>query len=373
MLIDPLHYPRLEFSESTFREMASGFSPFRSLFGPRRSGKTQFLLQDLAPRAEQFGHRVVYLDLWDRGPAPLALMLYEFDRALQPKTTFSKLIAGAHDLAPRVTLTALKGLEVEIDLTRKPKTLPEDQVLLLQHYFEALANPKKRTLLLFDEFQEIGKSDDGQALMAALRSNMTRYAPGLAAVFTGSSAYSLKAVFNSRKAPFYNFATPLRLPPLGAGFAGFMLKHYPAQTKVPITEDDALAILNGFGGSPFYFRRWLEVRPTMPNSTHQEVADYIAALAADENGYEDIWLRYEDPHRLVLHMVARGVKSLYGDEGRGAMQALGVTTLPGPSQLQSALKTLERNGHILSWDKDRQIADPVFRDWILARPATDFQ
>ena len=53
------------------------------LFGPRRSGKTTFLLQDLVPALENVGALVVYVDLWsDVSAYPGTLVLDALRSAL---------------------------------------------------------------------------------------------------------------------------------------------------------------------------------------------------------------------------------------------------------------------------------------------------
>ena len=54
------HYPRTKFTENVFTMLVDGPIHAVRLFGPRRMGKTEFLLRDLAELAERKGHRVVY-------------------------------------------------------------------------------------------------------------------------------------------------------------------------------------------------------------------------------------------------------------------------------------------------------------------------
>ncbi|WP_425098143.1 AAA family ATPase [Tropicibacter sp. S64] len=369
-MIPPLFFPRKPFTHDTYTEMASGFAPHRSLFGPRRIGKTWWLLHDLGPKAIDYGHRTVYVDFWERGPAPLALLLYELDKALQRKSAVGTVLSRAGQLAPRVKLSAL-GQEVEIDLTQKPKALPEDQVLLLDQYLNALASGPRPAFLFFDEFQEIGKSKGGPALFAALRASMNRYGAGLAVVFTGSSPDALKRVFSSRKAPFYRFASPLTLPDLGEDFLRHQLGFYPKQAPT-ITLDDARMVFRHFGDNPEYFQRWMRMRAVTPDLPHADVIRLIEADLHEELDFEQTWLDLNDTDRLVLRLIAEGLDEIYSEAAASRMTALGASTVPGSSSLQTALNKLSGRNLALAWEQDRDIADPVFRDWILARPEADF-
>ncbi len=364
------HFSRTPFTHDLYMSMASGFDPNRSLFGPRRIGKTWFLLNDLAPKAETFDHKVVYVDFWDRGPAPLALLLYELDRTLGRKRGISQVIAGARDLAPRVKLSALQA-KFELDLTSKPKKLPEDQVLLLDQYLERLADARRPTFMLFDEFQETLRQPDHQRFMAALRASLVRHAGGFATIFTGSSQSRLKKVFTSRKAPFYRYATDLLLPPLGLEFVKHQMVFYPNQAP-KIEEADAMAAFERLGRNPDYFQRWMRLRAVSPALSGKEVADQVEVDVAGELGFEKTWLDLKDPHRLVLRMLASGVSDIYSTEAQKFMVGLGVSVPPESSAIQTAFNTLERKDLVDNWEGNRQITDTLFENWVLSRPESDF-
>ena len=275
------------------------------------------------------------------------------------------------DLAPRVKLSAL-GVEIELDLTSKPKTIPEDQILLLGQYLDALSNAKSPTFIVFDEFQEVARTPDHEALIAALRAALVRHAGGFATVFSGSSQSRLRKIFNSKSAPFYRFATPLSLPPLGIDFVRHQLGFYP-QNGPEITEDEAMEIFRNFGTNPDYFQRWMRLRAVSPDQNAHEVARQISAEIADEFDFEASWLDLADTHRLVLRLIASGLSAIYGDEAQSTIMDLGVADPPTTTQLQTAFKTLERRDLVDNWEGERQIADPMFRSWILSRPDSDFQ
>ena len=69
MVVDPWHFPRREFTARVLKLLGDGPGQALTLFGPRRTGKTEFLLKDLAPLAEQRRHRVIYASFWQ---APLS-------------------------------------------------------------------------------------------------------------------------------------------------------------------------------------------------------------------------------------------------------------------------------------------------------------
>ena len=64
---DPLYYARREYAQALVRMMAEGVVSAFTLFAPRRMGKTEFLLNDVRPVAEENGFGVFYFSFMDAG------------------------------------------------------------------------------------------------------------------------------------------------------------------------------------------------------------------------------------------------------------------------------------------------------------------
>lgn len=64
------HFPRVEIAETVYKALAFRPTNAISMFGPRRSGKTQFLIRDLAPLAKKRGHKAVCRFFGDRSAHP---------------------------------------------------------------------------------------------------------------------------------------------------------------------------------------------------------------------------------------------------------------------------------------------------------------
>ncbi len=369
-MADPNYFHRKDFCHAIYEQMASGFAPKLSLFGPRRTGKTQFLLNDLGPKALSFGHRVAYVDLWERGPSALAIILYELDRALQPKSAAGKALQVAQAAAPRVVLSAL-GQKLLLDLGARPKALPEDQVLMLDAYLERLASAKQRAFLFFDEFQETLNARDHEALLAALRAALTRHDAGLAMIFTGSSQDRLRQVFSRRNAPFYRYTTDIRLPPLGEDFVAFQLGFYPSGAP-PVTPQAAMDVFERLNLNPEYFQRWLRRMALSGREPPDQIEALIRAEVEEDQGFAETWLSLAPHDRLILRLIAEGNPAIYGDAGTKAMKKLGVTNPPKKSTRQTAMNNLVRAGLADNNDGTRIVTDPILAGWVLSRPKSDF-
>lgn len=136
------------------------------LSGPRRTGKTTFLLQDLIPVLENAGALVVYVDLWsDVSADPSALIYAALRSALKDQQTTTR------DLRSR--LQKRRSLEVgavgftfgfQIADLGTPTGATIAQVAK-----EIIDQAKTDLVFIVDEVQQILTSDAGLALMQAFK------------------------------------------------------------------------------------------------------------------------------------------------------------------------------------------------------------
>ena len=232
------HFPRTEFAEQVFNLLVDGPAFAISLFGPRRTGKTEFLLEDLAPLADKKKHRVVYVSMWQTKDAPLASILYALDEALKGARLSDRLKSAATALAPKLKLKPPGSVaEMEIDISALRGKPQENHLLLLDQYCERLANAKRPSWLLFDEFQELAQSSDSAPIIAALRTSLDTRKRSLVSVFTGSSEEGLNKVFNAKDAPFFRFATQMKLPVLDEAFIDHQLGVFESKSKRKIDKE----------------------------------------------------------------------------------------------------------------------------------------
>ncbi len=367
------HYPRTELAESFYNILVKGPVQAISLFGPRRTGKTQFLTQDLAPLAEARGHKVVYASLWQTIDAPLGILLYEFDLALRGGSVLNRLKTIAGDIAPKFSLKApLGGPSLEVDLSKLKGKSPDSHLLLLDQYCEKLANKRKPAFLLLDEFQEIARSDGARPLMAALRTSLDKRKDGLVAVFTGSSQEGLRAMFSAREAPFFRFAQPMDLPTLDDHFVDHQLKALRSTSKTKVDRAEALAVFEAFGRNPMVFQRWLMTLALHPGKTGRDAVAEVRAGVAEEFGYVARWLDLTPPQRLAVRLLADGVTKIYSKEAAADIEQLTGAPAPSASRLQTAMERLSRLGLVDEFERAPHLNDPLFAGWVRDRPASEF-
>ncbi len=367
------HYPRKEFADKVYNLLAKGPIQGVSIFGLRRTGKTQFLTHDLAPLAEDKGHRVVYASLWQTLESPLAILLYEFDRALRAGSFLDRVKSVAGGIAPKFKIRTPDGTsEMEIDLAKLKGKAPEQHLLLLDQYCERLASDRKPAFLFFDEFQELEKWDNARTVVAALRTSLDKRTDGLAAVFSGSSQIGLQRVFSERDAPFFRFALPIDLPPLTDEFVDHQLTAFRSVSKKTIERAKALEAFHLFNSNPMFFQRWLMTIAIHPNMSDSDAVDAVQAEFALEFGFNRIWLELNQNQRIMARMLASRVEQVYGRNGVDFIRDLTNENPPSKSALQAAVNRLARLGIVDQWGNVWRFADPLFENWVLGRPASDF-
>lgn len=369
---DPWHYPRTALAERAFGLLESRLARALLLFAPRRTGKTEFLLKDLQPLALAKGHRVVYASFWQATLSPLAVLLYEFDRAQRQAHPALRVHEAVVRLVPKLRLSdPLFGSPVgaEIDLTQLTGPPPGEALLYLDQLMGRVADDRHPTLVLLDEVQELARSKDNEPLVAALRTSLDKRRDGLAAAFTGSSASGLRAMFQSREAPFFHFATPIDLPPLDEGFVDHLRAVFERATRRRL---DRAALIEAFAElhrNPYFFRGLLERLMARPDRQLADVlADYREQLAL-ELGYPQAWAQLSAIQRALLVRLAAGETKPYGAEARAALAGLTGGDAPTTAQVQAAMRTLRRRGLVEAGDGAWHFADPEFRRWISALPA----
>jgi hypothetical protein len=88
---DLWHFPRPAVAAEFLTVFDAGAANTLSLFAPRRSGKTEFLRNDLAALAEKGDYRVVYVSFWKLPLAPAAALLHELYGALSRRALLERV------------------------------------------------------------------------------------------------------------------------------------------------------------------------------------------------------------------------------------------------------------------------------------------
>jgi hypothetical protein len=371
---DPWHFPRTALAERTFALIEKRLANALVLFGPRRIGKTEFLIRDLGPLAEKRGHRVVYASFWQSPLSPTATLIAALNEGLQRKGLGGQLQRLAEGMVPKIRIGAkLPGLGeagAEIDLGGLKGAPRSDILLLMDQLLGKLARKSKPTLLMLDEVQELAADAANRPLIAALRTSLDKRRDGLAAVFTGSNRDALAAMFSGRQAPFFHFATSIELEPLGRPFVEHLLAAFARATGERLDAAAAVAAFEALHRNPYLFRKLLEL--LLPQ-TKRDIAAALERLRtelASNLGYDRLWLSLTPVQRALAQTLARGAEAPFGEANRKEIGRLTGAAPPTIAQTQTALRRLLRLGVVTRVDGNTAYVfdDPELARWIAARP-----
>lgn len=384
---DVWHYPRKDLSEAMFTTLISGGTKAVLLFGARRTGKTQYLLHDLAGRAVQYGHRFAYVSFWQESD-PLELLGYELEQARNAETYLGRIGQWVSRSKKEVAFGASAGVvEGEARLASADASPSNSGVTALSERLDALQNAQKPTILMLDEFQAVARGANGSEVLQTLYSLLEARQAGIKAVFAGSSMHELSAIFSSSKtrartnSPFSGFGTRVPLPALEDKFVSFQLdaaqKVY--QRRVANAED-AQDVFLRFNRNPEIFRSWilkLGMQPHLgPSSAVDQIFDDFAEMGAFERVFSMPSARRKDTRlrrQVVLRMLAEGVREPTGTAGLTRFEALTGQAPPSANSLNNTLKDL-RAADLVDHDSKRNVvSDPVFAQWIARLPMDRFQ
>jgi hypothetical protein len=208
------------------------------LSGIRRVGKTTFLRQDLIPALEARGALVIYVDLWaDPAKSPSSLVHEAVRQTLQQlQTPGSALLKRLRGLR-----LGAAGLSLDIALDR----LGEPGGSTLAQAFEALvAKTKANAVLIIDEVQQTLGTDEGQALLHALKAarDAVNAKPGTPGrfLFIGTGSHkSLLAEMTTRRAQPFAGALLASYQVLGKDFVQWQLDRLASPPGLTLPSLDA--------------------------------------------------------------------------------------------------------------------------------------
>ncbi len=337
------------------------------LAGPRRVGKSTFLMEDLIPEAETRGWVPVYVDLWEDKQTDPALLIVE-----AIKKAIARYKGKLGKLANVVQIQKINLFSaVELDFS-KPG-LPENMTLVnLLSYLRELT--EKPVLLLIDEAQHALTTSAGLNAMFSIKSardqlNTRHKSPDLMLVLTGSNRDKLAQLVFKKDQPFFG-SDITAFPLLGRDYTDFFTDQI----------NQALAAGNQFDKTSMW--EAFQLTGHRPEVLRQMVARVALSNAAESFSkllkqdaflwHSKVWNEFESDfhalpplHQTLLHLLI--------EQGRGwspfsehSMQyyKAALKSSVSASAVQAAIQLLRDQGFI--WQSSRGVytlEDDSFAEW----------
>ena len=218
------------------------------LAAARRTGKTEFLKNDLRPALEQAGVLVAYVDLWaDTSRSPMELIARALAQVVEQSLG---LVAKA---AKTTGLDSINIGGIKIDTSKIGKT---DGMTLPEVLAVIRAQTGKKIALMIDEAQHALTSADGDATMSALKSARDQLKVDgeaqLLLIMSGSHRDKLMRLLNTSAAPFWG-SQVRALPTLGRPFVEEIARQLQMQLGTEFDEDVLMGAFTLCGERPQFF------------------------------------------------------------------------------------------------------------------------
>ncbi len=263
---DPLYFPRSELAQRLLISLKDGITHALTLFAPRRMGKTQFLLNDIEPKAEEMGFNVFYFSFMEQADDNKTQQAFVY--ALLD--FLNKITQGKSKLID--TLKSIKSLDIlGVELNEQEE---QAQINVSRLLNEIAEKSEKPILMLLDEVQELARSKGNEGLVRSLRTGLDVNQSKIKVIFTGSSTNGLKAMFNDNKAPFFHFAHALNFPHLDKSFTDFLADIYEQRTGKQLDKTAFYQTFERFHFTPLYMRAITQDMIINPDLTLDEVVEY---------------------------------------------------------------------------------------------------
>lgn len=346
-MTDIWHYPRTTLAEQVLGLFNSNLSHALTFFAPRRKGKTEFLLKDIAPLAKEQGYQVFYFSFLDNANAH-SRFIYELN-------AFSKgTIAKALN---RLSSVEIQGIKAEM------AQMGNDDLL---HALSTLSGQGKPTLLLLDEIQALAGASH-YPLIASLRTALDTSKDKIKVIFTGSSRENLRKMFASSTAPFFHYGQNLTFPDLDKGFTDHLAGVFYHTTKRDLDNGELWQAFDEMNKSPQMIRALIEKLALNPSL---DIATAKDELLSDTGASNDYLASYHALTALQQHLlthIATGQGEPYSTATKEQLsEKLGVEI--GTPAIQSAIRSLSNKGLLFKLDNGvYEIDDPFFKDWLLSR------
>lgn len=331
------------------------------LIGPRRFGKTSLIYRVI----DGLDRPVLFIDLQlVTSSSGLASQLLRRVYRNYPIQKIKGLIKNFRVMP----LVSINPITSEVDIKFNPykaEGLTELEDVL--NLIDRLGTPKKKPIVVFDEFQEIFRIDKN--LNRQLRSIMQNH-QNVNYVFLGSQESMIREIFEKKKSPFYHFAYLMSLDRIPESeFTDYLISGLEIISHS--AAEIARQILDITHSHPYYTQQlaffvW-EVLSREGNSDERGINPVQIAINElirnQDNNYERLWnTLITTDRKIMISLTNSDVQPL-------SMEfSLEHDFLP-TSTIYSSLKRLLKDGFIIKSGSGYTFDDPFFRLWLDSRLA----
>lgn len=333
------------------------------LIAPRRFGKTSLVL-NAAEKLEEMGFTCIYFDFMPifskesfiEGYAKTIMAKQgSIEKGIK---SFVQFVKG---LRPKLTFDTAGKPEFSIDVIER--IIDERMLGEIIDLPERLASPRKKFVVIIDEFQEIIKLN-GENFENLFRSKIQHH-KNVSYLFLGSKTHLINDMFSNKQRAFYNSGMLMKIGPLPLEESvNFLIERFAA-SRIKINRETALFIIERAGNIPYYIQLlsaeiWqsvIEAKKEVNQVIAEECAGKIVDLKKDF--YMELFGRQSKYQKKLLKALTSHGENIFSAEYAKKYR------LSTASSTQKAIASLIEEGIVEKEEGRYYINDPFFRDFIV--------
>lgn len=263
----------------------------------------------------------------------------------------------AKKLKPKLGIGAKKMffLELEITSDSSPAENIADALLLLE---KLLRQKGKRAILLFDEFQEIGKMAAGKGIEGAIR-HVGQETHNVSFIFSGSNPHLLKSMFEDERRPLYKLCRKLGLERISEkDYQVHLNKAAKVAWKQVLSKQLFEYIMTVSERHPYYINYLCDEVWSKENSAPSidDINSAWSMVIEEERSdlLKDFFSLSENQKKLMIYLANYNGADIYSNE---AAKKMGIHT----TSISRALNTLIEKDYIEKCEESYRLIVPVYK------------
>lgn len=333
------------------------------LIGPRRYGKTSFVL-NLLKELEKQSCTCIFVDIFNI--TSHKDFLHQILRSLETKKTLwgtiRKWMATISVLRPKITaeIDSNSG-QSSIGLT-VDKFSDKDIKESIQDVLSGLDQLGERVIFAIDEFQKISEIDDQGWLEATLRTHMQRLRK-TSFLFTGSRKSLIYDMLNNHTRPFYRSCQTIEFPSFGQEFTDWIIGRF-SLIDIKCDRKAVQELRQRVQDTPNYVQMvCFHLVAQGKNRVTSKEGESVLSTVVRQNAYayQTLLNSLTATQQRALRLAAKEGKQIFHK------QLLAKYEIPSGPALASAIKALKEKGILDEEGTHRGSVvfdDPLFSIWL---------
>lgn len=244
---------------------------------------------------------------------------------------------------------------------------PDDPFLLVDWLLKVLVRTAKRpVLVLFDEVQELATVANGENVVSAIRSAITKSKSNVRVVFTGSSQEKLLELFSRSRAALYEGASTLQFPHLGEDFIAYIAQRSRERFKKRISVSELAEAFERLHHQPRALIDLVLLFSSSEGDSLTAILDERVEAQLTGAQYGTLWSSMKPLQQRICLRVARGEDVTSAEARREYALGSNKAEIP-PGSINDALRAMV-GSHVLTKSPGGRgrykIDDPLFAEWL---------